>query len=335
MHVDSIMSIAKCSIPLNVQYEVTYKCNNRCVFCYNEKDMGYHGEMNTQEAIQTIKDVASCGVMSVNFNGGEPLTRNDFFDIVKVAFDCGLDIHMNTNSSLVDEFNARMIAKYFPAICTTVLASDSAIHDMLSGRKGAFHDAIRGIRNLQNQNVYVAVNIMLSQKNIYNIEQTYELLKSMGIRSVLITRYVPCEMNAEGLEISDTQFLEAVAKIYVYNEKFSCFDRIAFPQPFKLCNATKDLRDKIQNSNIACNVGLCTASISSNGDVTPCNLVKEPILGNMKTESLKTIWSRFDGGEYFCKLHLSEECLKCVNIQYCGGGCKGYNDAVEKGRMKG
>ncbi|MCM1500071.1 MAG: radical SAM protein [Clostridium sp.] len=326
------MSVVKCNVPLNIQYEVTYRCNNRCIFCYNEKDDNYYEEINTQGAIQIVRDVASCGVMSMNFNGGEPLIRSDFFDIVKVAYDSGLDIHMNTNSSLIDEFNAKMIAKYFPSICTTVLDSDSGNHDILSGRKGAFNEAMQGIRNLQRQDVYVAVNIMLSKRNIDNIEETYNLLRTMRIRSVLITRYVPCEMNTDGLDISDQQFLQAVAKVYMFNKKYSCFDRIAFPQPYKLCNSTRELHKNIQDSNIACNIGLCTISIGPNGDITPCNLVKYPILGNLKKESLKTIWDRFDGVNHFCNVHLDEKCIKCADLQYCGGGCKGYNDAVEKGK---
>lgn len=326
------MSVIKCNIPLNVQYEITYNCNNRCVFCYNKKQNLPYTEMNTQEAIRVIENVASCGVMSLNFNGGEPLTRDDFFDIVSVASDRGLDIHMNTNASLVDDLNAKMISKFFPAICTTVLDSNDINHDGLSGRNGALRDAICGIRNLQKHDVYVAVNIMLSRRNIDNIKETYSFLHSLGIKSVLITRYVPCENYELGLDISDTQFLQVIDIIREYNYVHGCFDRIAFPQPYKLCNTTGALRTFIKDCNIPCNIGLCTASISPNGDFTPCNLVKKPVLGNLLTESLEELWSRFEGEEYFCNQHLEKECVTCSDLQNCGGGCKGYNDVVKKGR---
>lgn len=326
------MGIIKCRVPLNVQFEVTYNCNNRCVFCYNSETANTYRELKTQEAILIIKDLASCGVLSVNFNGGEPLTREDYFDIVQAADQCGLDIHMNTNANLVDGLNARMIAKYFPAVCTTILSSNSKTHDMLSGRIGALSDAERGIKLLQKQSVYVAVNIMLSQLNIEDIEQTCGCLRALNIRSVLLTRYVPCEMNAVGLEISDQQFLDTVAKLYKYNEKYSCFDRIAFPQPYKLCQVSGALHEKIAESNIACNIGLCTASISPNGDLTPCNLVKNPILGNLKDVEFQVLWDRFEGDIFFCHEHLDNRCIDCKDLESCGGGCKGYNDALKKGR---
>lgn len=322
------MAVIKCAIPLNVQFEVTYRCNNRCVFCYNSKNVSKCDELTTQEAIRIVKSLASCGVLSVNFNGGEPLIRDDYFEIVRVADNCRLDIHMNTNANMIDRFNAKMISKYFPAVCTTILSSDAKVHDELSGRQNALADAERGIKYLQEQFVYVAVNIMLSGKNIDSIELTYDFLRLMKIRSVLLTRYIPCENNIPGLEITDQQFLEAVSKLYAYNDKYQCFDRIAFPQPFKPCNATRGLKDKIAASNIACNVGLCTVSISPNGDVTPCNLVKIPVLGNLKTEGFSEIWKNFNGEEMFCKEHLGTNCIECNYLSRCGGGCKGYNDAL-------
>lgn len=325
------MGIIKCGIPLNVQFEITYGCNNCCIFCYNSDSLKEKKELDTREAISIIKDIASCGVLSVNFNGGEPLARDDFFDIVAEAERAGLDIHMNTNASLIDSFTARMVAKYFQNICTTILSGSREIHDRLSGRRGAFDDALAGIRNLQEQSVYVAANVMLSKVNLPVLEETLELIKCCGIRSVLVTRYVPCGLNDDILHISDQEFLDAVSLLYRYNDCHKFFDRIAFPQPFKLCRVSGQLHKRIAESNIACNIGLCTASISPNGDLTPCNLVKEPILGNLREDSFGVLWGRFDGAKFCVNEHLEKQCLSCSEITECGGGCKGYNDAVGKG----
>lgn len=331
MHADSIMRIAKCSIPLNVQFEITYKCNNKCIFCYNAETLKSKEELETQEAIAIIEDLASCGVLSVNFNGGEPLAREDYFDIVAAADKTGLDMHMNTNANLIDMFTAHLIAKYFPSVCTTVLAGDGRVHDKLSGRVGAFEAALTGIKNLQKSSVYVAVNLMLSKMNMTGLEETFDVIRECGIQSLLITRYVPCDRNDEGLHISDEEFLKSIDFLYRYNDEKKCFHRIAFPQPFKLCNVPDRLRKKVAESNIACNIGLCTASISPNGDLAPCNLVKEPLLGNLKEKSLLELWSEFDGAEFCTEKHLGEKCALCSDIINCGGGCKGYNDAIKKG----
>lgn len=324
------MEMIKCSAPLNVQFEVTYGCNNNCIFCYNSKQLKKKTELNTQEAISIIRDMASCGVMSVNFNGGEPLYREDYFDIVAEADRLAMDIHMNTNAGLIDSFTARLIARYFKSICTTVLSGNSEIHDRLSGRKGALKDAVSGIRNLQANSVYVAANIMLSKRNLSSLNETFDFMRDCKIRSVLVTRYIPIKGKNDELHISDKEFLDAIESLYMYNDIHKCFDRISLPQPFPLCHAPQKLRKKIAESNIACNIGLCTASISSNGDLTPCNLVKEPVLGNLKEDSFLTLWSGFEGTEYCMSKHLKEKCIICPDIAYCGGGCKGYNDMAGK-----
>ncbi len=331
MRVDRFMTVIKCNVPLNVQFEVTYGCNNNCIFCYNPDSLKKNTELDTQEAISVIKDMASCGVLSVNFNGGDPLSREDYFDIVAEADGLGMDIHMNTNATLIDSVTAYMISKYFQSICTTILSGNSLVHDTLSGRRGAFEDAMKGIKHLQNHSVYVTANVMLSKRNLPDLKETFNLMRICGIRSVLITRYVPCGFNDINLHISDREFLNVVELLNVYNEKYRCFDRIAFPQPFKLCNVFGDLREKVKKSNIACNIGLCTASISPNGNLTPCNLVKKPVLGNLRKESFFTIWSKFKGDEFFEKEHLAKKCMSCPDIANCGGGCKGYNDAMKKG----
>lgn len=316
----------KCISPVNLQFEVTYRCNNRCLFCYNEKSIiNQPQELDTRAAEKVISDIKESGVMSLNFNGGEPLIREDFFELAEHAHSLGLDIHLNTNASLIDDFCAKNIARFFPSICTTILSGDPKIHDMLSGRSGAQQDAIEGIKHLRRHSVYVSVNVMISNFNYSRISETLELLRSLSIRSLLITRYVPNPDNPDNLYIADKNFFDAIRVVNEYNKKNQCFDRIALPQPIKLCEVPQDLHYVILNWNIPCNIGLCTASINAFGELTPCNLVKTPVLGRLTQNSLLDVWAKFDGAGYCEKQHLTEQCLSCRELTYCGGGCKGFN----------
>lgn len=105
----------KSSSPLNVQFEITYQCNNRCIFCYNGCDSRSICPVSTEGAKRILHNLVANGVLGVNFNGGEPLTRDDFFELAAYAKDLGLDIHLNTNATLVcDEVVAKKIATLFP-----------------------------------------------------------------------------------------------------------------------------------------------------------------------------------------------------------------------------
>ena len=255
--------------------------------------------------------------------------RDDFFEIASYAKELGLDIHLNTNATLVSEKSiAKKIAALFPAVCTSILSSDSLLHDRLAGRKGALREAVRGIQLLQDENVYVAVNIMLCKENAIGFLDTLELLRTLGVQTVLVTRFVSCGGSDWNLHIENSQFFEQLRLLVEFQRTYACFARISLPQPIPPCHVPSDLVDDVRRWNIPCNIGLCTASVSCTGELTPCNLVKEPVLGNLLTENFLTAWASFDG-KVFCETqHLISDCLSCQDIAYCGGGCKGYNDGI-------
>ncbi len=58
-------------IPLSVQLDLTYTCNERCVHCYLDHED--HGEMSTSEITGLLDQMAAAGVFFLNISGGEIL----------------------------------------------------------------------------------------------------------------------------------------------------------------------------------------------------------------------------------------------------------------------
>ena len=315
--------------PLTVQFEITYQCNNKCIFCYNDCDSRNLRPVSTDEAKSILHNLAVNGVLGVNFNGGEPLSRGDFFDLACYAKKEGLDIHLNTNATLVrNDVTAKKIAELFPAICTSVLSSNPKLHDRLSGRKGAFSEVIHGIQLLQAEDIYVAVNIMLCKENAHDLIKTLDLLRTLEIHTVLITRFVSCGGCDRTLHMKDEQFFRQLQLVIDFQREYNCFARISLPQPIPLCCVPTSLTEDVRRLNIPCNIGLCTASISCTGDLMPCNLVRKPVLGNLLRDDLSNLWASFDGKTFCETQHLFSSCLSCLDLANCGGGCKGYNDGL-------
>jgi MoaA/NifB/PqqE/SkfB family radical SAM enzyme len=71
------------NIPLSVQLDLTYRCNERCVHCYLDHDD--HGEMTTSEIKDVLDQLAEAGVFFLSLSGGEPFMRRDFFDLLEHA----------------------------------------------------------------------------------------------------------------------------------------------------------------------------------------------------------------------------------------------------------
>ncbi len=73
----------KLGIPLSVQLDLTYRCNERCIHCYLDHED--HGEMTTTEIKSLLDQFAEAGVFFLTLSGGEILLRKDFFEILEYA----------------------------------------------------------------------------------------------------------------------------------------------------------------------------------------------------------------------------------------------------------
>src|SRR3979409_1162075 len=70
-------------IPMSVHFDITYRCNERCVHCYLDHDD--HGEMTTAEIKRVLNELADAGTFFLTFSGGEVLMRRDFFELLEYA----------------------------------------------------------------------------------------------------------------------------------------------------------------------------------------------------------------------------------------------------------
>ena len=95
-------------MPLSVQLDVTYRCNERCVHCYLDHDD--HGEMTTAEIKGVLDQLAEAGVFFLTFSGGEVFMRMDFFDLVEYARSLMFCVKVKTNAFMIREEEADRLA---------------------------------------------------------------------------------------------------------------------------------------------------------------------------------------------------------------------------------
>src|SRR6202167_2395635 len=101
---EMVAKALKLNIPLSVQLDLTYRCNERCVHCY--LDHHDHGEMATEEIKDLLDQMATAGVFYLTFSGGEIMMRRDFFEILQHARLRTFCIKLKTNGVLIGENEA-------------------------------------------------------------------------------------------------------------------------------------------------------------------------------------------------------------------------------------
>ncbi|MFA5372943.1 MAG: radical SAM protein, partial [Candidatus Omnitrophota bacterium] len=93
-----------------VVWNCSRKCNLSCIHCYsNSANADYEGELSTQEAKKMIDDLAEFKVPVLLFSGGEPLLRQDLFELNDYAHKRNIKTVISTNGTLIDNVLARRI----------------------------------------------------------------------------------------------------------------------------------------------------------------------------------------------------------------------------------
>jgi len=103
--------------PYSCQWEVTCRCNLRCVMCYTDcfnRPVAIRQELRTAEILRIMDELAEAGTLELCLTGGEPLARPDFFKLYEHAISCGFLVTVFSNGTLITEAHADRFAALRP-----------------------------------------------------------------------------------------------------------------------------------------------------------------------------------------------------------------------------
>lgn len=317
--------IIRPSAPFYVQFEVTDACNHRCFFCYNET-MRHSGDaLSTDQCKKLLDDMRAAGVFSINFNGGEPLARKDILELAKHAKELGFDIHLNTNATLIDDEKADALARYFPSLCTSVLASSAKRHDELVGSLGAFDRMRQGVDRVIERGMKVEINVCTFKENHTDLFDIARVMAKEGVHVFCVTRYIMVTpKDAERvLGVPETiAVLDSLERIRI---ELPTYDEVKLPGPVPYCELPDAYREKLREWNTPCQVGYGLCRISPQGLMTPCPL-SDNVIGNVLETPFAQLWASPAWDRYAKVEHLPANCRACDELDSCRGGCVFYDE---------
>lgn len=142
-------------VPIHVQIEVTWRCNWRCVHCY--QDDHYVERFSTLDLRSLFGQLARAGAMHLIITGGEPLVRKDILDVLQAARDEGFTITLYTNGHRIDAPLAQRLSELIGVAELSILAGDDDVHDHLTRVRGSARRAWRAVDLLLEHGVSVAL----------------------------------------------------------------------------------------------------------------------------------------------------------------------------------
>jgi len=312
-----------------------------------ESDEAAFRDLSTAQAISLIEQLAELGraqaMMPVLvFSGGEPLCREDLFELVKQAKSLGIVPALATNGTLIDAAVAKMIKD--SGIARVAVSLDGAtaeVHNKLRQLEGSFERAVDGINHLRDRKVPFQINVTLTKHNAGQLEDIYELTESLGAIALHIFMLVPVgcgQVLAETDMLSPQQYeekmldicrLESLGRLQM---KVTCgphYQRVIRQQGLyhsRTGTAQNDDvvpgRSKHKGVSKGCLAGLGVLFVGHQGDVFPCGYL--PVkCGNVLEDKLSQIWYN---NQNLARMRdssaLEGKCGVCGYRQVCGG-CRG------------
>ncbi len=306
-------------MPLVMSYNVTRECNMKCNHCYiNAAENKLPNELSTKESKMLMDQIAEVSHPLLILSGGEPLLREDIYELIEYGNSKGLKMGLGSNGFLIDDEVAKKLKN--AGIATVSISIDSSVpaqHDEFRGVQGAWQRAVDACKALRKNGVLVQVNTTLTHDNYDQIDDIMSLAESIGVENFHLFFLVPTGRGKKLEDISAQKYEDMITNTFskVHKHRLNVRPSCA-PQFMRIAkNMGLDMRQWIRG----CIAGMYYCRVYPNGDITPCPYL--PIkLGNVREKSFKEIWFT---SEVFQNLRspcrLKGKCGVCEFNKICGG----------------
>lgn len=306
-----------------VSLEVTARCNQRCLYCYN-RDRGSCLPIEDDGPTYRMFDIVDrildqTDLYQVTLTGGEPLLRRDILEIIDHIRARGPKVCMISNAIAVDQTMARELAKRaISYVQTTLVGASEETHDPIAGT-GSFSRRVSGIKHLVAAGVPVGGAFICTRENYAETETTMRLLHGLGAHAHMcfmcfspagysiqhMAQLLPTRRQVADALRQANRFAEATGRM-VHNKipiPPCQIDQRQYPHVvFSLCGAGQ-------------NGGECF--VDHKGNVRFCGPQRDH-LGNVLQTELRYILTEAASRAY---RRTPEFCRTCAIVGQCAGGC--------------
>jgi len=313
-------------VPLAVQFDLTYRCNERCVHCYLDHDD--RGEMTTAEIKELLDQMAEAGVFLLTLSGGEIMLRRDFFEIVEHARRLSFCVKLKTNAVMIHQPEAaRIQALALDSVQISVYSHRDEVHDAITKLPGSLKRTIAAVRLLVERGVKVVFANVLMRENFQDYPGVQALAAEVGAQFTIdptITPMMDGNRSILNLNIERAQLQQVFRDASILG---------ASPQEFCAPPAGPPTAEDAQNT-LPCSAGHTFCYVSPYGDVYPC--VQFPLpTGNVRTSRFLDIWKHSpqmnevrsitmnDLPICFICAHGGGSCSRCPGLAFMEGNMHG------------
>ena len=305
------------SAPLTFNWTLSYRCNFACEHCYSRDEKC--PELNTSDIKRIVDVLVEQQVPFINFGGGEPLIREDLYEVAEYASSRGLNVSMNTNGWLLDEAAAQRLKDAgFKSVGVSLDSFDPALHDTFRNMPGSYERALRGLDALRAVGLKSTMSSVISRINFRAFRELLDLARHHGVGQVYLHNF-KCSgrgfKNREDLDLSPGEwqafYLEALAVKQQSDDL-----KISFDDP--VIASLPEYQEKTMVKGSSC--GKLSLHLRPNGDITPCGFIPV-VVGNILNDDFEKVWFDSPVLKAMRAKEATGKCSGCSAFDDRQGGC--------------
>jgi radical SAM protein with 4Fe4S-binding SPASM domain len=309
--------------PHLIAFEVTRRCRFNCLHCRADPSAGSEQELTTDQCKKILASVAKFSKPAVTLTGGEPMERDDIYELIRHGRQLRLRMVLASCGYLInDESIAKLKDAGVVGLSLSLDGCAAETHDKIRQAEGAFDAVIRAAEIAGRAGMSFQINTTISKANIDEIAGIVELARRLGAHCFNAFVLVPAGRGAEAADA----ILDPVEYEVLLNEllglklesgievRVTCS-----PQFARVCEQARAKR--LIDSVSGCMGGRGFGFISYRGDVQICGFL-DISAGNLLENGFdfKKIWR---DSEFLNEIrdpsNYKGYCAVCDYLSLCGG----------------
>ena len=264
-------------VPEQVTISITEECPNNCIHCALP-DTKNKDRLSPELVEDVIDQSLKMGTTLVIFDGGEPLVYEGLEDLIRyVDTNRAIPAMFTSGVGLTPERARSLKEAGLYMVSVSFDSANEEGHDFMRGRNGVYKDAISAVRNSVDAGLLVDIYVVISPRNIDELDDFYTLAREMGVHELSFYEIVPTgrwiDHETEILSPDDHRKLDDFVKRA---------DMVDGPRVFSIPHVMK---------TTGCFAGRKWLHITPQGDILPCACIPIPY-GNIHTDTLKSVWKK-------------------------------------------
>lgn len=301
-----------------ISWNTTNQCNMFCDHCYREAGARLAEELDTTQARKLIREIKKAGFRIMIFSGGEPLMREDIYELGAYATEQGLRVVLGTNGTLISREVAVKLKKAgFMAAGVSLDSLDAAKNDAFRKLERAFELTLQGIENLKAAGIPFQIHTTVMDWNVDELERITDFAIKIGAMAHHIFFLVPTgrAVNIKDEALKVAEYEKTIARLMEKQKQVEIEIKPTCAPQFMRVADKKGIPMRFSRG---CLAGISYCIISPRGDVQPCAYM-DIRLGNVKEKAFDEIWHENTMLKELRSTEYKGKCGVCNYKERCGG----------------